>query len=156
MLSNQYIAGIIDGEGSIGTTRTGKNGNLVGRITVANTDSRLLHALNSTYKGCVSIRNKGSKEGWKPFGSICWSNRQAQEILENVLPFLLLKKEQALLCLELIKMRDLSKSERLDYVKSPTDFFPRRVIGKLKPEIKDKESLIALSLNKLNKKGIIN
>lgn len=153
-ISWQYIAGIIDGEGSIGTTRTGKYRNVVGRVVVANTDSRLLYALQTVHKGTISIRPRGAKDGWKPFGSIAWSCRQAEYLLEKVLPFLIIKKEQALICLELIRMRDKSKQERFDYVKSPIQIFQNRVVVQLKPEIRRKEEYLTTELRRLNKRGI--
>lgn len=78
MISWQYLAGLIDGEGSIGTTRTGKHRNVIGRVIITNTDTLLLELLRKDFGGSVSIRKTGSKPGWKPLGHIAWANRGAQ------------------------------------------------------------------------------
>jgi hypothetical protein len=153
MISWQYLAGMIDGDGSIGTTRTGRKRNVVGRVIVANTDQRLLYALKDSFGGTVSIRDKGSKEGWKPFGSIAWTNRQAEKILDNTLPYLIVKAEQAEICLSLIRMRDISKKERYTYERVQTINLVNRSVMTLKPEIREIEEMYARQLNVLNKKG---
>lgn len=154
MISWQYLAGMIDADGSIGTTRTGRKRNVVGRVIVANTNQAFLYTLKDNFGGTVSIRDKGSKEGWKPFGSIAWSNRKAEMILSNTLPYLIIKAEQAKLCLELIRMRDLSKSERFVYEKHPQKNFTERTLATLKPEIRAREEFLATELKRLNKKGV--
>ena len=154
MISWQYLAGMIDADGSIGTTRTGIKRNVVGRVIVANTNQEFLYTLKNEFGGSVSIRAKGHKENWKPFGAICWSNRQAEIILENVLPFLIIKKKQAELCIELIQMRNLSKRERCDYVSSSTVGLKGRVTAQLKLEIRAREEELSALIRSLNTKGI--
>ena len=149
MISWEYLAGMIDADGSIGTTKTGKNGNIVGRVMVTNTNHDFLRTLQKEFGGYLSLRDKGSRPNWKPFGCITWSNRKAQVILENISPFLLIKKAQAELVIELIKMKDMPKSERCDYFKKDIG-----AITILKPEIIKRELEIALAINTLNKKGV--
>lgn len=149
MISWEYLAGMIDADGSIGTTKTGKNKNIVGRVIVANTDHDFLRTLQNQFDGYISLRSVGQKENWKPFGCITWSNRKAETILENVKPFLLIKQRQAELVLELIRMKNAPKSERFDYTKHNSGAF-----AVLKPEIKTRETEIASTISLLNKKGI--
>ena len=154
MISWEYLAGMIDADGSIGTTTTGATRNLVGRVIIANTNQEFLYTVKSQFGGTVTIRKKGAKEGWKPFGSIAWTNRQAEIILENVLPFLIIKKKQAELCLELIQMKNLAKNERYDYVPRSVEGLSGRVVAQLKPEIRLRENEIRASITELNKKGV--
>lgn len=150
MISWEYLAGMIDADGCIGTTRTGKYKNVVVRVTIANTNHLFLQQLKETFGGSLSLRSRGAKENWKPFGSISWTNRQAEVILENVLPFLIIKKEQAIFALELIHMRNLPKSERYTYIKRDS----RGATPVLKSNIKEKEELIAFSIKELNRRGV--
>lgn len=154
MISWEYLAGMIDADGSIGTTRTGANRNVVGRVIVTNTNHDFLRILKEQFGGSLNLRSIGSKENWKPYGSIIWTNRGAEMILEQVLPYLIIKKRQAELCLELIQMRNLPKSERCDYVPTPTATMPNRVLAQLKPDIREREEAIGAMIRELNKKGV--
>ena len=145
---------MIDADGSIGTTLTGANRNVVGRVIVANTNHDFLRTLKEEFGGSLSLRKVGAKEGWKPFGSITWSNRQAEVVLTNVLPFLLIKKEQAKLCLELIQMRDLPKNKRYTYISRPVAKMSGRSVAELKPEIRQREEEIGALIRQLNTKGV--
>jgi hypothetical protein len=153
-ISWEYLAGMIDADGSIGTTLTGANKNVVGRVIVANTNHDFLRTLKEEFGGSLSLRKVGAKEGWKPFGSISWTNRQAEVILVNVLPFLLIKKKQAELCLELIQMRNLPKSDRYIYIPRPVAKMSGRSVTELKPEIRQREEEIGSLIRELNTRGV--
>jgi hypothetical protein len=155
-ISWQYLAGFLDGEGSIGTTRTGKYRNVVGRVTIANTDQRLLELLKTQFGGTISRRAQGSQPGWKPFASITWTNRGAQRLLEQVLPYLIAKRPQAELCLQLIRMRDVPKNERCEISLKPSTSRSGRspVVGRIRPEVFAIEVRIAEQLKALNRKGV--
>ena len=154
MISWEYMAGMIDADGSIGTTTTGAKRNVVGRVIIANTNQEFLYTLKAQFGGTISIRKQGAKEGWKPFGSISWTNRQAEHILVNILPFLLIKKKQAELCLELIQMKNASKNERYDYIPKSVEGLNGRVVAQLKPEVRAKETKIREMITSLNKRGV--
>jgi hypothetical protein len=153
-ISWEYLAGMIDADGSIGTTLTGANRNVVGRVIVANTNQNFLHTLKEHFGGYVMINKKGFKENWKPYGCITWTNRKAELILTNVLPFLIIKKKQAELCLELIQMRNLPKNERYTYVPRPVAKMSGRSVTELKPEIRQREEEIGSLIRELNTKGV--
>lgn len=154
MISWEYLAGIIDGEGSIGTTKTGYPPNIVGRVIVANTDLRLLTALNEFFGGYMTVRSKGQKSNWKPFATLTWTGRQAEKILVGARPFLIIKGEQADLCLELIRMRDVSKDIRCERV-TITAVDGRKVPSlRLRPEIREQEEALAAEIRRLNTKGV--
>ena len=154
MISWEYMAGMIDADGCINTTKTGVNRNVVGRVTIANTNHMFLQTLKDEFGGTLALRKQGAKKGWKPYGSISWTNRQAEHIIKNVLPFLIIKKRQAELCLELIQMRNISKRDRYDYVPTPVTGLPGRVVAQLKPEIRQRETEIGEMIRALNKKGV--
>lgn len=98
-----YIAGIIDGEGWIGIHQLGKNGGKTRRsgqfrmcIDVASTNESIIRFLHSKLKGSVTFSQaKGrNKEHWK------WrcSSYIALFVLDAVLPYLIIKRRQAVLC----------------------------------------------------------
>ena len=149
-----YLAGIIDGEGSIGTTRTGKYRNVVGRLIVANTNEALLHTLKQRHGGTITKRKKAFGEGWKPFCSIAWTNRGALRILETVLPYLIVKRPQAEVCIRLIRMRDRPKNERFIFIHDPCPGMPSRHNMRVRPEVSEQEFSLAVQLKTLNRKGI--
>jgi len=119
-----YIAGIVDGEGSIGITRpmsfcskkqtrgTGKRPDVVERnkkghekgaircpyvqVSVANTNEWLIHWLHFNFGGSIYCEQPGKNPLSK---RACWrwniTNKKAAEFLKLVLPYLKIKQEQA-------------------------------------------------------------
>ena len=83
-----YIAGIIDGEGTISLTRRHRNENRQLEISVSNTDLSLLLFL----KRCVGAGRIANKRTYgsnhTPSAAYIVSNRQALRLLEQVCPYL--------------------------------------------------------------------
>lgn len=104
-----YIAGILDGEGSITISKkndhTGMRRGVCYRpcVSVANTNELLLLWLQATTGlGGISSKapsNPRHRQAWK------WSvwSQQARQLLEVVSPYLLLKREQAELVLDFVR-----------------------------------------------------
>lgn len=93
------LAAFIDGEGSIliNERRSAKRTNWGSwlRVVIANTDPRLPRWLLLTFGGTIVVARRRAKENHRY--AIKWhvSCRQAEELLRECLPFLLIKKEQA-------------------------------------------------------------
>uniref|UniRef100_A0A6M3LDG9 Putative HNH homing endonuclease n=1 Tax=viral metagenome TaxID=1070528 RepID=A0A6M3LDG9_9ZZZZ len=88
-----YLAGFIDGEGTIvidthGGTRTPSL-----RLIVANTYLPVLQELREIWGGCLYTK-KPQRENWKAGSALEWATRQALEILKEVQPYLHVKREQ--------------------------------------------------------------
>ena len=113
-----YIAGLIDGEGTITLTRKHKNENRQLAITISNTEKELLNYVLATV-GCGKITNKRTtSHKHAPSYTYAIYNRQALALLEQITPFLkTYKLKRAKLILK-------------DYLKLP----PRN--GKYTPELK--------------------
>jgi hypothetical protein len=106
MLINEniaYLAGIVDGEGSIGIellspTKNRKKNYYVCRLTVINTYKPLMERLVKTFKGQYderkAIPNRKTCYRWHVFGN------DMENALNILLPYLEEKKQQALLILE--------------------------------------------------------
>lgn len=100
-LTIQYIAGFFDGEGTIGVSlEHGKYHTL--RIYMGNTDEQIIRDIKNFF-GIGGIYITTSKLSTKPFYIWCIHAKTGSKILENLLPYLHVKKERAMLALELSK-----------------------------------------------------
>lgn len=94
-----YLAGIIDGEGTIGIYLNSVNGNYQLRMAVEMTDFEAIDLFQEIFGGTSYIRkpdtkpNRKAKKIWYAF------NSQASEIIIQLLPYLRVKKKQALCAL---------------------------------------------------------
>ena len=115
-----YYAGIFDGEGCIvihshqwvtkgGKTRVG----FYPEIILANTNQWLIQQLRFAFGGNVYLRKRGTTRAqaiwvWQT------TSKKATQCLESLLPYLKLKKQQALLAVEMEKRRRPRGSHRLE------------------------------------------
>jgi LAGLIDADG-like domain len=95
---NAYFAGFFDGEGCISGD---KKHSL--RLALVNTDKRILEYFKSRYGG--NIRQFVRHDGW----SACWiwelgDMRQIESILLQLLPYLIVKREQAKVALNICRL----------------------------------------------------
>ncbi len=100
-----YVAGIIDGEGSISLCRSfakRTRGRYVYPIVrIANTDSVLIGWIESRFdSGCRSYTS-AMNERCKPCHHITWAASKAVGILKLVYPFLVVKKDRAKIVIDL-------------------------------------------------------
>jgi hypothetical protein len=103
-----YYAGFLDGEGSVSIDKTRKtNGRQIWQlvVSISNRNPRALLEMHRRYGGSLIPRYKTGRRGmlWQ-FG-LCTGS--ASRFLSDLLPYLRLKKRQALLALEF--QREVSK-----------------------------------------------
>ena len=134
-----YLAGIMDGEGTIsmcdkrimkrkskGIRKTKKvyraRVNFSTTVTICNTDLRLIEWLVANFGGGVS-HSKRQHEHWK--SKITWIMpiKEISKILTAILPYLVLKKEQATLMIEARKSFD----ENLRQLQTTDEVYNRRL-----------------------------
>lgn len=102
-----YVAGIIDGEGSIAfqihpvQRRTGRPRMPVLRLSVTNTDRVLIDWLLSHLGGATWTDSKQYIANAKPRHVWQVSSAAAQAILETIWPYLIIKQERASLALRI-------------------------------------------------------
>lgn len=100
-----YIAGLFDGEGCVALHRFRGRKNRCDAAKIAltcsitNTDKRAIDFMQSRFKGSVACEDRSRhnhKNSWK------WAifSRQAAAFLKEILPFLVLKKERAILAIQ--------------------------------------------------------
>jgi hypothetical protein len=83
-----YIAGLVDGEGTVSLTRRHKNENRQLEISISNTEMELLDYLLVTIGTGRITRKKTYSDKHTPSATYLISNRQALSLLEQITPFL--------------------------------------------------------------------
>jgi hypothetical protein len=109
-ITNQWLAGFIDGEGCFNVSRTRTT--IFPRLLIANTNINILRSIKEKYGGDISSRRNG-KDNWKTFHCYRASWRVFKKILQDVLPYLTIKKEVASACLQIFDTKDTVKREDL-------------------------------------------
>jgi len=111
-VSLEYLAGIIDGEGSIMFVRTG-NAKMNGmwaswtiKMIVANTNMKLLTALQESFGGKIWLVNRRDDGNWKDGYRLQWFGQDAADLLEKIAPYLIIKGEQASYALAALALRN--------------------------------------------------
>lgn len=94
-----YIAGFVDGEGTV----------VIGRrfdvqVTIGQVDPRPLERIASFYGGHLSFVHRDNPN-WKPYHRITVSGTAAVQMLRDIQPFLVLKGDQAELALRLMSIK---------------------------------------------------
>jgi len=115
-----YLAGLFDGEGCISICpRKDKHGDnaFIFCIQITNTNTTLMKWLIEHFGGVYySQDGKSRKPNWKP--SYRWrvkGRANEEEFLLGVLPYLVIKKEQAKLALEFVRMwQEKNPARRLE------------------------------------------
>jgi hypothetical protein len=112
-----YLAGIIDGEGclSIGAGRRQKWGvvNYNSIMSVANTDIRLIKWLHSNFGGNFFNGKQQRPTIKKHYIWRVLRHKDIELLLLAILPYLIIKREQAIILLELVRMsRDENPAKR--------------------------------------------
>lgn len=139
-----YIAGLIDGEGWVGICTMSpnlKNGNVsttfVPRVQVEMTNEKTIEWLHKTV-GFGFITRIRERKDRKPAWKYVIANRQASKLLQRILPFMITKREQAELLIEIAILR----------ANTPRGYGRR---GILNP---DRQVAITNRIKYLNKRGV--
>jgi hypothetical protein len=91
-----YLAGLIDGEGTIScSSQTLKTGQIALNkvLSIFNTNLVLISWITTRFGGVVHSRKR--KTIWKEEHQVKWPVAEAVKILELTLPYLVIKREQA-------------------------------------------------------------
>ncbi len=83
-----YIAGLVDGEGTVSLTRRHKNENRQLEISISNTEMKLLEYLLKTIGTGRITQKKTYSNKHTPSATYLISNRQALSLLEQISPYL--------------------------------------------------------------------
>lgn len=98
-----YIAGFIDGEGSIGlykrTPRGDHNPEYIVQITIVQVEKEVLEYIKSFFGGCLSKKKIYSDKHRQSY-QLKFTHNKAVEFAEQIEPYLIIKREQAKLIKE--------------------------------------------------------
>ena len=83
-----YIAGLIDGEGTVTLSRKHRNENRQVAVTISNTDLRLLDYVLKTVRMGKITRTRTVSERHTPSFTYAVYNQQALRLLEQIAPYL--------------------------------------------------------------------
>jgi LAGLIDADG-like domain len=81
-----YIAGLIDGEGTLSLTRRHRGENRQFVISISNTEARLLNYVCRAVGAGRITRKRTSKSNHTPSGTYTIDNRQALDLLQQITP----------------------------------------------------------------------
>lgn len=135
-----YMAGIVDGEGSITVSyrRRKQYGDVQARIglSVYNSDMRLLHWIKQRFEGSIHVQQRLGH--WKPSGAWHLSDRSACSALKQLLPFLVIKSAQAELAIQF-------QATKMSPSQGCKSGLPQSII--------EKRKVLVNKLKQLNRKG---
>lgn len=97
MVSPEYLAGFLDGDGHLSLGKIPRRGHSTEhpvRVVVYNSSAGILNEIQRVWGGTLS--NVGiRKPGWKPGYALIWTNAAAVGVLTRVVPYLRVKVDQA-------------------------------------------------------------
>ncbi len=97
-----YLAGFFDGEGCVGVYKKGQHKNHEVRISIAQVDPKPIQLFQSVFGGNIGIQ-KGNYEnrfGIKDLFRLQYTGNRAKDVLANLYPYLIVKREKAAVALE--------------------------------------------------------
>lgn len=112
MTQRAYLAGIVDGEGTITLAKSTRSvGGITPLLSVANTDMKLINWLSNNIGGKVSVKAKPNERCKTGYRWYTCSVRDVLELIKMVYPYLIIKKDNAEEVLSFCKWR-LSLAEK--------------------------------------------
>lgn len=99
-----YMAGFVDADGSISISAVSVAKQYVSKIVVTNCDERVVTLFRDEFGGQVRCRSWKNPR-WKPCYEWRLTAIKAQTVIKLILPYLRIKKKQALLVLRLGKLK---------------------------------------------------
>lgn len=129
-----YVAGLMDGEGSIGFTRS--RSAMIPRVSITNTDVDLLENLKAVFGGHIQKLSRVNDK-WKPAFAWVLNNSKAVDFVEKIEPWLRVKKEQVWLLYAWDAIRpgygrvwDDEKRDALSLINAQSKWLNHRGVGR--------------------------
>lgn len=130
-----YLAGIIDGEGTINCQYFKARKEYRLRLYVVNTDKKLIDWLHNNFGGYVYLakRHKLNHPNWKDkYEWIYVPSKDDKDLIKSLIPYLVIKKEQMVLFHKFLKTKNksgqrLSENQKLIRIECYTEI--RRLNG---------------------------
>lgn len=144
--SPRYLAGFIDGEGSlmIVKSRVGGQARLEyrARVAVANTDRHVLDDIRRVYGG-ILVGYPPQAVGWNPGFQLVWTEGMLPRILPVITPHLRIKQNQARLLSDFVRHKGETRQDRRG-----------KYFARLPDEVNSVREAYRLRMAQLNAKGM--
>ena len=105
-LSARYLAGFIDGEGSLminkAKNRMNWNPSYRPRISISNTDRFVLEEIRQSYGG-ILVYEQRVQRGWNDAYQLIWVGGMVAHVISSITPHLLIKRRQAAVLSTLVR-----------------------------------------------------
>ena len=108
-ITDQWLAGFIDGEGCFNVTRTRTT--ILPRLLIVNTNIDILRSIQAKYGGDISSRQH--KSNWKAYNCYRASYKTFKQVIKDVLPHLTIKKDVATICCKMLETKDMKEREKM-------------------------------------------
>lgn len=156
MISDEYAAGFFDGEGSVYAATRGParaKPSLTVLVCISNTNRDVLQLHQERWGGSLLARKM--KPGLNLRQQYQWviPSKKAEEFLEAVAPYLIIKREVVAVALALIRLMGAPAKDRLDYVSAVRVDGRYRPAPRMKPEYAAKVTDLHSQIRELNKRG---
>lgn len=151
MISYEYLAGFIDGEGHIGLSYNNKNSCAL-RVNITNTNINILLDIQKEFGG--KIRElKRQKLHWKRGYYVYFNTKESMDVINKIAPFVRVKKRQVELVLEYWKFHKMPRKDRTYVIKCRNSGAATTFQRILKSDIREKEIWYGQQMSNLNKRG---
>ena len=154
MVSYEYVAGFVDGEGCISLVHNGTHKTVTLRISVANTNEEIMQTLHSQFGGYLSKATAHkNKPHWK--SRYCWelNNTQAAQLLYKIKDYLVVKRKQAALAIEFLEYK-VAVGNTIYLENSGKEDVERKFVKNKTEEMDKLENVFKERMHALNKRGI--
>ena len=132
-----YLAGLVDGEGSIIIRHNHGNGNIQGLslvVQVAMANTLVLEWAKSLYGGQVYTYRDKRNDSWKPITHWHISARQALSLLGDIYPYMRVKANEACVAIDFQITKSLRKTRHLTDDEALKETAQREMLKSLKSE----------------------
>jgi len=148
-LSDRYLAGFIDGEGSLminkAENRKNWNPSYRPRISISNTDRFVLEEIRQTYGG-ILVYEPRVHRGWNNAYQLIWVGGMVAQVISSIKPYLQIKQPQAAVLSSLLRHISETRQGRQGSNGGYFAFHPDKVVA-------FRERLYR-RIRKLNAKGV--
>ncbi|MCL5100581.1 MAG: LAGLIDADG family homing endonuclease [Candidatus Marsarchaeota archaeon] len=111
MINDAYLAGFIDGEGTIGIRyhkekrHRSETFTIDLNFSITNSNKPILELIQKEIGGKIELKTKMTKNSKAVYGLRLYNTKDTLNILNRVIPYLILKKEQAELIIAFCNLR---------------------------------------------------
>ena len=99
---NAYLAGWIESDGSIGISKNGIRAKTFRiRVSIYNNNESVLSFIQDNFGGTIHKRDCQGRLAKRPQYTLVWQAKTGVELLNNILPYLIGKRRQAELAIEM-------------------------------------------------------